>query len=178
MRILMQTLLIMLNADHHKLDIICNAAIAYVCSSTSILATHKKIAKEVNLQPLWEIGQNILSVAVKLSVHDINDHTLWHAVERFWHATVQKLLSISVAISTPNGIHEYTKINVKLEDHIDRNINELTIAQNNYRGRNFLNLKNQYLQSSTNCPLVKLKFWDHVIEKKNKVYDKIWDPKK
>jgi hypothetical protein len=28
----MQTLLIMLNVDHHKLDRICNAEIAYVCS--------------------------------------------------------------------------------------------------------------------------------------------------
>jgi hypothetical protein len=74
MRILMQTLLIMLNADHHKLDRICNAAIAYVCSSSSILAP-KKIAKEVNLQILWEIGQNIFSVSVKLSVQDINEHT-------------------------------------------------------------------------------------------------------
>jgi hypothetical protein len=57
------------------------------------------------------------------------------------------LKSISVAISTPNGIHEYTKINVKLEDHIDHNINEFTTARNNLRVRNFLNLKNQFMRS-------------------------------
>jgi hypothetical protein len=28
----------------------------YVCSSSSSILAPKKIAKEVNLQPLWEIG--------------------------------------------------------------------------------------------------------------------------
>jgi hypothetical protein len=62
-------------------------------------------------------------------------------------------------IYQPLSVHQMAymnikKINVKLEDHIDHNINELTTARNNLRVTNFLNLKNQFLRSSHKLPTI------------------------
>jgi hypothetical protein len=58
----------MLNADHHKLDIICNAVIAYICSSTSILATQKKICKGSQLATIMrKRAEHIISCSEIIS---------------------------------------------------------------------------------------------------------------
>jgi hypothetical protein len=64
----------------------------------------------------------------------------------------QLLKKRSVAINTPSGIHEYTKIKLQLEDHIDSNINEFITARNNLGGSNFLSLNNHFLLSSHKLP--------------------------